>query len=614
MHPGSSPSLYSLRSWWLWLIIFSPAAFLLSEMVPLLVPVPCLDSWSFVQQYRELMEDRYSWERFFAPNYAHPSAVGKAIYFGVLRFLGGNVVVLPVLSWLFSVVIAVCVYRLARPQWDDARWLPTGILCCVTLIIFTAAQGEVWLWDFVFQNFIPGVCLAVGLWLLLTGGLSAWRLVVAAVLSVISIHSFATGYLVPVLFSLAIWRGMRGRSTVSKICFVGAWLFAHGVIAWLALTAPGASDAEEGVPVSALLDRPLMRVHFLLIILGNILGKGTVFEPSTLCAVLGGALLLVFVGCMAFVWRRRNDREFTTAALPWMAFALYGLGSAVLITLGRMQNSLDNALDERFGTFTVFFVFGTFLLAATVLRQMAAAGSSWFPAVRRVVGPAFAILLAALLINWGLGLNLMRIKHSRMDQERALLTFARVMPLENNEWMLARITRKSSFGLSIFLADHGLLNGVQFAKDRNIESFKRGKKLGGKWARLDAPVALGDGRWQLTGMGGLSVDNVADLILITAQGATGPEEIVGLAATLMRTNFFDRQKEVRSNPQYYLGWSHTLNEKALPAGPITMRAYVLDQDKRVVHPIEGIHRLRDPEAKASIGVHKPPGDTPKALR
>jgi hypothetical protein len=106
---------------------------------------------------------------------------------------------------------------------------------------------------------------------------------------------------------------------------------------------------------------------------------------------------------------------------------------------------------------------------------------------------------------------------------------------------------------------------------------------------------------------------VADLILITAQGAAGPEEIVGLTATLMQTNFFDRQKEVRSNPRHYLGWSHTLNEEALPPGPITIRAYVLDQDKRVVHPIEGIHRLRDPEAKASIGVHKPPGATPKEL-
>lgn len=91
------------------------------------------------------------------------------------------------------------------------------------------------------------------------------------------------------------------------------------------------------------------------------------------------------------------------------------------------------------------------------------------------------MLAVTLFINWGVGIHLMRLKHSRMDQERALLTFARVMSLENNEWMESRITRKSSFALSSFLADRGRLHGVEFAPDRTLGSFKMGKKLGSKW-------------------------------------------------------------------------------------------------------------------------------------
>jgi hypothetical protein len=598
-----------MRSWLLWLIIFSPAVFLLLEMVPLLVPVPCLDAWSFVQQYRELMEDRYSWEKFFAPNYVHPSAVGKTIYFAVLHYLDGNVAVLPVLSWLFSVVIAACVYRLARPLWAGG-WLPATLsLCCATLTIFTAAQGEVWLWDFVFQNFIPGTCLAVGMWLLMTAPLSAWRLLVAALLSVIAIHSFATGYFVPALLSVAIWHGMQGRSLSQKWGFVIVWLVVHAVIAYFALSAPGGSDrgtdGEEGL--ANLFERPFMRAQFVLIILGGTLGKGTVLEPEMLSALLGGALLAVFLGCLAFVWRHRKDREMTAASIPWVVFGFYGLLSAGLISLGRMHNSLDNALDERFGTFSVFFVFGTVLLAATVHRQMASSGSVWFPHLRRAIGPAFAVLVAAIIINWSLGQDLMKLKHSRMDQERALLTFARVMSLENNEWMDSRITRKSSFVLSAFLAERGKLRGVEFAPDRTLGSYKMGKKLSVRWARLNPPVDSRDGKWRLTGLGAMAVDSIADLVLITAQGAEGPEEVVALAATLMPANFYERQKEVRANPEYYVGWKRTLEDSSLPKGPVTLRAYVLDQKKKIIHPIEGVHRLRDESAGAALGVHREVG-------
>lgn len=587
------------QPWWIWLVIFAPAIFLLVQMAPQLVPVPCLDSWSFVQQYRELMEGRYSWERFFAPNYVHPSAVGKTIYFGVLHYLGGNVAVLPVLSWVFSVIIAFCVCHLARPLWSSGRLYAAVALGCASLVIFTAAQGEVWLWDFVFQNFIPGLCLVVGMWLLSYGRISTWRLVVVAVLGVVSIHSFGTGLFVPLLLCLPIWLGLRGRSVKYKLGLLALWLAGHAVVAWFALTAPGGSG--QRVEFAELFDRPLMRLQFILIVLGNILGKGTVVEPETLCAVMGGALLLAFLACCFFVWRRRKDAEVVRTALPWIVFGLYGVVSAGLISLGRMHNSVDNALDERFGTFNVFFVFGTVLLVATVLGQITAQGASWYRAVRRALNPALVLFLAALLINWAHGLNLMQLKHSRMDQERALLTFAKVMSLENNEWMDARVTRKSSFGLSQFLAERERLNGVTFARDRRIDSFKIGKKLGGKWARLDAPVDLMDGRWYLTGLGGFSTSDVADLVLITAQAVNGPEEIVTLAATLMPATFFERRKEVRGNPEHYLGWHRTVHDTMLPKGPVTLRAYLFDQDKRVVHPIEGMYKIRHEVKEAALG-------------
>lgn len=585
---------------WPWLVIIAPAVILLLEMMPLLVSVPCLDAWSFVQQYQHLVEDRYSWEAFFAPHYVHPSIVGKLIYFAVLHFLGGNVAVLPILSWLFSAFIAITVFRLAGPLWRSdeerpalSRWHPIVLLTCVTAVIFTAAQGEVWIWDFVFQNFIPGTCLAVGTWLLHREGQLRFRdLAAASMLSLVAICSFGTGFFVPAFLGLVlIWRLRGAGSPWAKIgTIVGGWWLTHGVVTWLALTAHGGED--PGIEAATIFKRPMMRVQFVLIVLGNILGKGTTFEPETLCAIAGAVLLITFLASLFYLWCHRQDRSLIQTALPWIIFGLYGLSSAVLISLGRMHNSLDNALDERFATFDVFFVFGTLLLAAVVIRHARLHGP-YFSSIPPALVPAAVTLFVALLaVNWANGHNLMKVKFSRMNQERALLIFARVMPL-NEEWMDARVTRKSAFRLASFLADRGKLHDVVFAHDRNIKSFKQGKETGGKWARLDPPVALEDGGWRLSGLGGLAVDNAADLILVTGQPADGSgiEEIVALTAPQLQQHFYERAKLVRMHPEYYLGWQQTLHDGMLPPGPVMLRAYVLDQDKGAVHPIKGAYRL-----------------------
>lgn len=585
---------------WPWLVIIAPAVILLVEIVPLLVPVPCLDAWSFVQQYQHLVEDRYSWGAFFAPHYVHPSTVGKVIYFATLHYLGGNVAVLPILGWLFSALIAFSVYRLARPLWPRegehpglSRLNATVLLTCVTAVIFTAAQGEVWIWDFIFQNFIPGTCLALGTLLLHREGRPRFRsLMLASVLSLLAICSFGTGFFVPAFLGLIlVWRLRGAGESWGKIgIMVGCWWLAHGVVAWLALTANGGED--PGLDAGSVFERPLMRLQFVLIVLGNILGKGTTFEPEVLCAITGAALLTAFLTSLFYLWRHRHDRPLVQAALPWIIFSLYGLSSAVLISLGRMHNSLDNALDERFATFDVFFVFGTLLLVTVTIRHASLKHPACSRAMPALLPAAMTLFVALLAVNWANGHNLMKVKFSRMNQERALLMFARVMPL-NEEWMDARVTRKSAFRLASFLSDRGRLHDVVFATDRNIKSFKQGKEMGGKWSRLDPPVALEEGGWRVSGLGGLAVDNAADLILVTAQPANGSgnEEIVALTAPQLQQHFYERAKLVRMHPEYYLGWQQTLHDEMLPSGPVTLRAYVLDQDKRIVHPLKGVYRL-----------------------
>lgn len=593
---------------------FAPALVLLMIMLPLRGTVPFLDSWRFVGQYENWVEGQYGWEAFFAPHYDHPCAVGKAIYFAVLHWLHGAVGFLPLLSWGFSAVIAACVCLLARPLWAGRPVRGAVLMFCANLTIFSAAQGEVWIWDFLFQNFIPGVCLAAGIFVLSSGGLGKGRVVAAALLSVIAAFSFGSGFLVGMLLSVLIWDGMRDKGVARRWLATGVWFAFTIAVAWAALM----SSPGVGTRLSVFLDRPGMRLQFILVLLGQMLGEGTMFEPQMLCAVMGGALVTVFIACMVFVFQRRHQREIVSASLPWIAFCLYGLANAALICAGRMQKSFNTALAERYGTFTLFFVFGTMFLAAVVM-QHGDACSPFRRWVKRAVVPVLTLFIAAQVLNWDRGGQVMLLWNKRMEQDRARLAFMDVMPADP-DWMTSRQTRPSTFRLAKALADQDRLRHVKLAPDKRMASFQRGGKVEKEYARFDKPVLLDDGLWKLGGIGGTSKTTAADLIVITAESAGGDEQIIALTAPQLPDTFFEREAQTRKHPEHFLAWSQTVARASLPKGRLTLRAYIFDQDKQLVRPMDGTHqvdallesgRLFSHDASSVVGGS--PGVVPKII-
>ncbi|OAI56731.1 hypothetical protein AYO49_00450 [Verrucomicrobiaceae bacterium SCGC AG-212-N21] len=573
----------------MWVAALTPPLALLVIMLPLRGLIPFLDSWRFVGQYQDWLEGRYSWSAFLTLHYDHPSAVGKAVYFAVLHWMNGEVGVLPILSWIFSAFIAVGVCLLARPLWRGNPLRGAVLMGSANLTIFSTAQRESWIWDFLFQNYIPGVCLIAGILVLSFGTFTTGRIAAAALLTVAAIYSFASGFLVGLLLSLLIWNGTSGRKVAARCLFLGAWLAFVGLVAWAAFS----SGDEESFPSAELLapSRPAMRLQFFLVLLGRMLGEGTVVEPQKLATVAGGVLMLVFVSCAAFLICRRRDRKLVTASLPWIICCLYGLGTAVLISLGRMQKSFNPALANRYVSLTLFFVFGTVLLAATILTHgdSATATVRWMRKGAVVFLTAFVI---AHLLNWVQGYQTMKLWSLRMEQERAMLAFVRVLP-PDPEWMSERKTRPSASRLAKDLADSGRLRHVTMVSDNRLSAFQQGAKVSAAWACLEKPLLLDDGRWQLRGRGGLSDSSVADLVLITAESTAEGEQIVALAAPLPADTFWERRKERRLHPEHFLGWTRTISPELLPKGPLTLRAYMLDSETQLVHPVDGIHRIKD---------------------
>lgn len=581
---------------WPWMAAFVPAVVILVMLWPLRVPLPYLDGWAFVKEYQRWAQGDYSWGELFAPHYIHPSAVGKVIYFSVLHWLGGNMGVLPLLMWAMAVGFTACVCHLARPLWRDRPAWGAVLMLLVGLTVFSAGQGEVWLWGFLFQNSVPGVCLLVGLVVLSREAVSWRSLSVAALMVVIASYSFGSGPLVGLLLALVIWHGSADRSRRWRIVALASWLVFTGLVAWSALRHAEGKDAP--INLGILLDRPVMRLHFVLILLGQLLGKGTAFEPRVLCAVMGTALAVLFTACSVYVIRRRQDRALVTAALPWLVCCLFGLGTAVLICLARSFNSVANALDERYAALAMPFTFGVILLAVVVVGH-AGAGAAWIRFTRAAAVPALVVFLLAQAVNWQSGWHAMKMKSKTMEQERAMLAFVHVLP-PDADWTTTRLTRHSALSGSRYLGSKGRLRGVEFVPGTGTGSFTRGSKAPKQWANIEKPMRLEDGSWRLRGLGGLSWDSAADLVVITAQSGSEEERIIGYTAPFLPDRFFEREAQNRRQPELCMSWKYTIPPGALPSGSPVIRAYVYETEGRKLRRMDEVPQTAPPAGAASL--------------
>jgi hypothetical protein len=321
------------------------------------------------------------------------------------------------------------------------------------------------------------------------------------------------------------------------------------------------------------MEQPVLLGQFVLVLLGYLLGNGTTMEPGTLCAVLGLGLVSVLLACVFRVWQLRKEPGVVQAAMPWLLITLFGLLNAGLISYGRLRASLIAAMAPRYVTFTLFFALGVLLLAAVVALHDKPSG--WFRfAARRVGFVLLGAFIALHFVNWNHGWQHMKWEHKRMQQDRALLSFAKVLPLDP-EVMWQNLDHKDlTTRLALFLHEHDRLKSVRMVKGTAITDFRRGSPLPDKWAWLDTPV-VHEGVMDLHGACGVSKDMVSlpELVLITAQAEGAVEQVVSFATPRQPFDFYENEWLRRQHPGHYFGWDRELPVARFPKGKVTIRAY-----------------------------------------
>lgn len=266
----------------------------------------------------------------------------------------------------------------------------------VSLLVFNLNQWENWSWGLQLVVLLNVAAVAAGLWVLARGAHEIPNLVFGAALGTVATYSFSNGFL---FWPLAL--PLVARPAGKRRARVTAWIFVAIVVG--AFFFYGYSFSLGASRISLTIAEMPRAAAYAVVFLG-----------APVCAYdgkLAAAAGLVAVGAFAGLVVRlvRDRRFFVDRALPWMALAGYGIGSAALAAAGRLHLGLELAMSSRYIVFGNFFWLG--LLGLVLVRPAGGDGAPRWPL--RLSAAAVAISLVAGSVWGGVQLHQQYLERTR---------------------------------------------------------------------------------------------------------------------------------------------------------------------------------------------------------
>jgi len=586
-----------------WILAGLPAWVTLVVMWPLRAEVPFADGWAMVEQYQAWMEGRYGWLDFFTPHNQHPSAPGKALYLTALHWGKGEVALLPLVTWGMGVIVSLALLgMLRRCRVVSSPGLPWAWLG-VNLLVFSLAQGTVWNWEFLVFNAVPGTALVLGLALLTDGVKGRWGLKVAlsSLLGLVAVFGFGSGLVVPFLLLPAVVLSGLTQADCRRGRVVGVAVIWTGGMVLAALIAFGVIGPIETpyMPSSAgrlreIMETPLDKVQFVLIVMGRGMGQGSVLDPVVQSTLAG--LLLMGMGSLALVGLVRAGGGLSVAILariwPWLALVGWAVANALLICWGRAAESQVAALDQRYVAFSVYGwvgVLGLLMLAYRRLVEMER-GLVWVRAMVWVRGPCLGFLGLLTMLASLEGWQSMRVDKERMLSVQGSLAFARVLPLDAFQFWRGISHFDGQGELALFLHEHDRLRKVGLLDDKRVARAKLLAPLVSSKGRLRDLECQADGTWRLKGWSAWAEGWAGrpSLIAVSFAGPGREEQWVAIGSPNQVDDFYQNEWLRLRYREHYFGW-----ECVIPASVSAglrdgvLRAYGYDARRRAFRLIGG---------------------------
>lgn len=396
------------------------------------VNVPLFDEWDTPGRLLKevLVEGRFSWSSVFAQHNESRMVFPKLLWLASAASFGWDTKFGQALSWIAAVATWACWARLTcRASFSPLR--RSIVLLLMALVFFSTNQWENWLWAFQLTTFIPGLCLSACLVVQQSSTNYRRKVVLCALLSLISTYSNANGMVCWILG----WPYPRGNSrpgtealSPSRGSVIRSTI-AYAIVMCLSLAFYfyGYHTPANHPPAGYGLAHPGQTLHYFLAWIGNPIARGFGQNPLKMATIAGLLALGVFAILLGCIWMRRRSllsKGQWTAVYPWIVISLYGFASGLITAVGRAGLGLEQAISTRYITFACYIFVGLVGMAAFAFRdrdEKSAAGSWLRPAAEAALAIVFISFVVA---DWRESLPAFQSHRRTEEQLRLTLRFA----------------------------------------------------------------------------------------------------------------------------------------------------------------------------------------------
>lgn len=378
------------------------------------VDVPFWDQWDIAHFFENLAHGSLTLSELFEQQHEYRQFFPNLIFAALGWLTRWDVRYEMLVSLLLTCLVAYNIRQLgARTAADPLR---RGVLFLLaSLFIFSAIQSDNWLFGVQVVYFMPIACLTTGLCLAYYEGLGTRAALLAcACLSVVSTFSSANGLLCWVVLPPALIAvRLEARATWRH------WLPVWGAgVAFCAVAYTYGYRSPVSHPsTSEALRHPFDALVYFVSLLGGPLAVGR--RPLVLAFIVGASALAAYLLACAYLLKFRGDRELIRRTAAWVMLGAYSLGTAAMVTVGRVGFGVNQSLSTRYTTFTLYLLVSLVYLLPCVLEDASRRG--YFSMRHRALLKRLATLAVVLLVFAHVVVFALVVNHSASNWRRRLL-------------------------------------------------------------------------------------------------------------------------------------------------------------------------------------------------
>ncbi len=316
-----------------------PLVYLIAMVIRYRVDVLFWDDWALVPAVQRSYEGSFAWPQLWKWYGEHRLFFPRAIMLLLVRATGWNASYVLAATLLFACgAFAALLWQFEHTRKSLGDRGPNWSLPVLSVLVFSFAQWENWLWQWE-VCFLLNLCAAVsGLVVLASAPLRWWRLPLALALGLIATYSMAAG-LVYWPMGLAVLALRPGADRRGQRLQLAGWVLCAAVV--YACYLRGFRPVPGRTPLGAFLTEPSAFLHYFLAYLGAPLSHGH--------AVRAGAVGLLTWLVLLFALLRRG-RVKPELLAPYLALSGYAIIAAAITSMGRMNLGIEQALSSRYVT------------------------------------------------------------------------------------------------------------------------------------------------------------------------------------------------------------------------------------------------------------------------